>query len=116
MQQDLIASILADIQQNDSPIAMTFTDTSPLFMEGPNTQLQELMIPMMNNSSSTGSSCLKLLLIVALLYLIYKCIQYKKVNNYSNYLNNQQQQQQQVQAQNMPVSNDLKAVHFYETY
>ena len=85
---DLIASILADMQ-NESPMVGRFSDTTPIFMQGPSGPLQEILLPMQNNLSSESSNsyiCLKLLLMLVLIYLIFKCL--KSSNNNSVAYNN----------------------------
>ena len=83
-------SIIMDaINNNDSSDMFTFSATSPLMMQGPQSQLQNLLLPMMekdNNFSFNSSSCLKIVIILVLIYLIYKCLQSKNivVPNYNN--------------------------------
>jgi hypothetical protein len=83
-------SIIMDaINNNDSSDMLTFSATSPLMMQGPQSQLQNLLLPMMeedNSFSFNSSSCLKIVIILVLIYLIYKCLQSKNivVPNYNN--------------------------------
>ena len=84
---DLIASILADMQ-NESPLVATFSDTTPIFMQGPSGPLQELLLPMQSDlsyESSNSYTCLKLVLILVLIYLICTCLK-KSKNNSSSYI------------------------------
>ena len=84
---DLISSILADMQ-NESPLVATFSDTTPIFMQGPSGPLQELLLPMQSDlsyESSNSYTCLKLVLILVLIYLICTCLK-KSTNNSSSYI------------------------------
>ena len=74
--------------QNESPLVATFSDTTPIFMQGPSGPLQELLLPMQSDlsyESSNSYTCLKLVLILVLVYLIFRCLK-KSTNNSSSYI------------------------------
>ena len=84
MNDAFLDSIMNEIINNQTTQdTLTWSATSPLVIQDNSAQLEDLLIPMMDNNynSYDSFSCIKLVIILILIYLIYKCLQSNNVNS-----------------------------------